>query len=54
MRRLFLTISLTTISLGMMAQDITVMHTDSAVTVPADRTHPEVQRWAKSSHDFSY
>ena len=38
MRRLFLTISLTTISLGMMAQDITVMHTDSAVTVPADRT----------------
>ena len=29
MRRLFLTISLTTIALGMLAQDITVMPTDS-------------------------
>ena len=48
MRRLFLTISLTTISLGMMAQDITVMHTDSAVTVPADRTNPEFKGGQKA------
>ena len=40
MRRLFLTISLTTIALGMLAQNITVMPTDSTVTVPADRTNP--------------
>ena len=48
MRRLFLTISLTTIALGMLAQDITVMHTDSTVTVPADRTNPEFKGGQKA------
>ena len=42
MRRLFLTISLTTIALGMLAQDIT------AVTVPADRTNPEFKGGQKA------
>ena len=31
-----------------MAQDITVMHTDSAVTVPADRTNPEFKGGQKA------
>ena len=48
MRRLFLTISLTTIALGMLAQDITVMPTDSTVTVPADRTNPEFKGGQKA------
>ena len=48
MRRLFLTISLTTIALGMLAQNITVMPTDSTVTVPADRTNPEFKGGQKA------
>lgn len=48
MRRLFLTISLTTIALGMLAQDITVMPTDSTVTVSADRTIPEFKGGQKA------
>ena len=48
MRRLFLTISLTTIALGMLAQDITVIPTDSIVTVSADRTNPEFKGGQKA------
>ena len=48
MRRLFLTISLTTIALGMLAQDITVMHTDSTLTVSADKTNPEFKGGQKA------
>ena len=48
MRRLFLTISLTTIALGMLAQNITVKPTDSTVTVSADRTNPEFKGGQKA------
>ena len=48
MRRLFLTISLTTIALGMLAQDSAVMPTDSIVTVSADRTNPEFKGGQKA------
>lgn len=52
MRRLFLTISLTTIALGMLAQDITVMPTDSTVTVFADKTNPEFKGGQKALKKF--
>ena len=52
MRRLFLTISLTTIALGMLAQDITVMPTDSTVTVSADKTNPEFKGGQKALKKF--
>ena len=43
MRRLFLTISLTTIALGMLAQDITVMHTDSTLTAQKEKEDESAQ-----------
>ena len=52
MRRLFLTISLTTIALGMLAQNITVKPTDSTVTVSADRTNPEFKGGQKALKKF--
>ena len=42
MRRLFLTISLTTIALGMLAQDITVMPTDSILHALSTRVPVQV------------